>query len=144
MDTNQFMNPKLSVMWKSVVSDSLWLSGLYSSWNSPGQNTGMASLSLLQEDLPNPGIKPRSSTLQADSLPVEPQGKPKSCLNIPKSEFWINCNFSNYNHIWSQDNRDLLKVHSALVVTLQEHYTLFFFSLVFWVIQGNILSILFF
>ena len=27
-------------------------------------------------DLPNPGIKPRSPTLQADSLPSEPQGKP--------------------------------------------------------------------
>ena len=30
------------------------------------------------EDLPNPGIEPRSSTLQADSLPAEPQGKPKN------------------------------------------------------------------
>ena len=29
-------------------------------------------------DLPNPGIKPRSPTLQADSLPTEPQGKPKN------------------------------------------------------------------
>ena len=28
-------------------------------------------------DLPNPGIKPRSPTLQADSLPSEPQGKPR-------------------------------------------------------------------
>ena len=28
-------------------------------------------------DLPNPGIKPRSPTVQADSLPAEPQGKPK-------------------------------------------------------------------
>ena len=27
-------------------------------------------------DLPNPGIKPRSPTLQADSLPAEPPGKP--------------------------------------------------------------------
>ena len=27
-------------------------------------------------DLPNPGSKPRSSALQADSLPAEPQGKP--------------------------------------------------------------------
>ena len=26
-------------------------------------------------DLPNPGIKPRSPTLQEDSLPAEPQGK---------------------------------------------------------------------
>ena len=29
-------------------------------------------------DLPNPGIKPRSSTFQADSLPTEPPGKPKN------------------------------------------------------------------
>ena len=28
-------------------------------------------------DLPNPGIEPRSPALQADSLPAEPQGKPK-------------------------------------------------------------------
>ena len=28
-------------------------------------------------DLPNPGIKPRSPTLQADSLPSEPPGKLK-------------------------------------------------------------------
>ena len=31
-----------------VVSDSLWPPGLYSPWNSPGQNTGVGSLSLLQ------------------------------------------------------------------------------------------------
>ena len=30
------------------------------------------------EDLPNPGIKPRSPTFQADSLPAKPQGKPKN------------------------------------------------------------------
>ena len=29
-------------------------------------------------DLPNPGIEPRFPTLQADSLPTEPQGKPKN------------------------------------------------------------------
>ena len=34
--------------------------------------------SLLQGNLPNPGIKPRSPALQADSLPAEPQGKPKN------------------------------------------------------------------
>ena len=53
--------------------------GLYSPWNFPGQNTGVgSSLSLLQGNLPNPGIKPRPPTLQADSLPAEPQGKPKN------------------------------------------------------------------
>ena len=29
-------------------------------------------------DLPNPGIKPGSPALQADSLPAEPPGKPKN------------------------------------------------------------------
>ena len=29
-------------------------------------------------DLPKPGIKTRSPALQADSLPAEPQGKPKN------------------------------------------------------------------
>ena len=44
----------------SVVSDSLQLHALYSPWNSPGQNTGVGSLSLLQEIFPtqrwNPGL----------------------------------------------------------------------------------------
>jgi len=42
-------------------------------------------------DLPNPGIKPRSPTLQADSLPVEPQGKSKNTgvgsLSLPQLIF---------------------------------------------------------
>ena len=29
-------------------------------------------------NLPNPGIKPRFPALQVDSLPAEPQGKPKN------------------------------------------------------------------
>ena len=32
-------------------------------------------------DLPNQGIKPRSPILQADSLPAEPQGKPRDHQN---------------------------------------------------------------
>ena len=32
----------------SVLSNSLWLHGLYCPWNSPGQNTGVSNLSLLQ------------------------------------------------------------------------------------------------
>ena len=34
------------------------------------------------EDLPNPGIEPRSPALQADSLPAEPPGKPKWHVNV--------------------------------------------------------------
>ena len=62
----------------SVVSDSLRPHGLNNPWNSPGQNTGVGCLSLLQGNFPNPGIKPRSPALQEDSLPTEPSGKPKN------------------------------------------------------------------
>ena len=58
-----------------VVSNSLRPPGLYSPWNSPGQNTGVGSHSLPQ-GLLNPGIEPRSPSLQADSSPAEPPGKP--------------------------------------------------------------------
>ena len=59
----------------SVLHNSLRPPGLYRArllcpWNSPGKYTGGSFLSLLQ------GIKLGSSTLQADSLPSEPPGKP--------------------------------------------------------------------
>ena len=61
---------------RSVVSDSLRPHGPYSPWNSPGQNTGVGKPFPSPGDLPNPAMEPRSSALQADSLPAEPQGKP--------------------------------------------------------------------
>ena len=42
----------------SVVSDSLWPNRLYSPWNSPGQNMGVGSLSLLQGIFPIQGLNP--------------------------------------------------------------------------------------
>ena len=38
------------------------------------------------EDLPNPGIEPRSPALQADSLPAEPPGKPP---HWPDFSLWL-------------------------------------------------------
>ena len=43
---------------RSVVSDSLWPHGLYKPWNSPGQNTGVGILSLLQKIFPTQGSSP--------------------------------------------------------------------------------------
>ena len=42
----------------SVVSNSLQPHGLYSPWNSPGQNTGVGSLSLLQGVFSTQELKP--------------------------------------------------------------------------------------
>ena len=45
--------------WKSLVmSDSLPPHGLYNPWNSPGQNSGVGSLSLLQGICPTQGLNP--------------------------------------------------------------------------------------
>ena len=51
---------------------------LHSPWNSPGQDTRLGSLSLLQGIVPTQGLNPRSPALQVDSLPAEAQGKPKN------------------------------------------------------------------
>ena len=43
---------------RSVMSDSLQPRGLYNPWNSPGQNTGVGSLFLLQGIFPTQGSNP--------------------------------------------------------------------------------------
>ena len=47
-------------------------------WNSPGQNTGVGSLSILQGIFPTQGLNPGLLHCMWDSLPAEPQGKPKN------------------------------------------------------------------
>ena len=70
----------------SVVSDSLWPHGLQSPWNSPGQNTGVGSLSLLQGIFPtqgsNPGLphcrvvrqKKRRIQIEKEEVKLSPSG----------------------------------------------------------------------
>ena len=47
-----------------------------SPWNSSGQKVAIPP----PGDLPNPGMEPRSPTLQMDSLLTEPTGKPEASL----------------------------------------------------------------
>ena len=69
---------------------------VHSPQNSPGQNTGIGSHSILQGNLPNPGTEPRSPTLQANSLPAEPPGKfQQLAVTGSKSIKWNN------NRMWS-------------------------------------------
>ena len=60
------------------MSDSWQPHGLYSPWNSLGQNTGMGSLSLFQGIFPTQGSNPGLWHLQADSVPAEPWRKLKN------------------------------------------------------------------
>ena len=58
----------------SVMSDSLRPPGLYRWWNSPGQNTGEDSLSLLQDS-----SQPRDQT-QVSHIAADLQGKPTNTV----------------------------------------------------------------
>ena len=62
----------------SVVSNSLQPLWLHSPWNSPGQNTGVGSFSLLQGIFPTQGSNPDLPCCRQISLPAEPLGKPKN------------------------------------------------------------------
>ena len=57
-----------------VVSDSSWPYGLYNPWNSPGQNTGVGSCSLLQGIFLTQGSNPVLSHCKRMLYPLSHQG----------------------------------------------------------------------
>ena len=61
----------------SVVADSLQPHGLYSPRNSPGQNTGVGSLSLLQEIFPTQGLNPGLLHCRRILYQLSHQGSPR-------------------------------------------------------------------
>ena len=79
----------------SVVSDYLWPHGLSQRnrllcpWGFPRQKYWSGLPCPPPGDLPNPGIEPGFPTLQADSLPAEPPGKPPHLLKQWKSRTLI-------------------------------------------------------
>ena len=64
----------------SVMSDSLRPHGLYSPWNSSGQNTGVGSLSLLQGTFPTQGSKPGLLHCRHIVYQLSHKGSPRSSL----------------------------------------------------------------
>ena len=60
-----------------IVSDSLRPHGLYSPWNSLGQNTGVGSLSLLQGLFPTQELNPGLPHCRRILYKLSPKGSPK-------------------------------------------------------------------
>ena len=60
--------------------------------DSPGKHSAVGCHALLQGNLPNSGVEPRSPSLQAGSLPSEPPEKPKDTgvdsLSLLQRNFW--------------------------------------------------------
>ena len=84
-------------------------------------------------DLPNPGIKPRSPALRVDSLPAEPQRKPKNTgVGSPSLLQWIfptqesNQSLLNWRWILYQ-----LRYEGSLTVVQKDICTLMFIAALF-------------
>ena len=75
--------------------------GLYSSWNSPGQNTGVGSLSLLQGIFPTQGSKPGLPHCRKILYQLSHKGSPRilewvaypfsSGSSRPRCWTWVSC-----------------------------------------------------
>ena len=61
---------------RSVMSDSLRPHGLYSPWNSPGQNAGVGNHSLLQEIFSTQGLNPDLLHYRQIAYQLSHQGSP--------------------------------------------------------------------
>ena len=95
-------------------------------------------------DLPSPGIEPRSPTLQADSLPIEPQGKPKntgvSSLSLLQGIFptqelnqgLLRCRWILYQLSYQESMIISLYPKVPLVVSWERYKLQFFFNLVYF------------
>ena len=83
ISTTELLNMACAVLSRSVTSNSLQPLGLeparlLCSWGFSRQEYWNGLPCPPPGDLPKPGIQPKSPTLQADSLPSKPLGKPKN------------------------------------------------------------------
>ena len=93
------------------VSVSLWLHGLCSPWNSPGQNMGVGSLSLLQGIFPTQGSNPGLSHCRWILYQVSHTGSPRklewvaypfsSGFSWPRNWTWDSCIVGGFFTNWA-------------------------------------------
>ena len=85
---------------RSVVSDSLQPHGLYSPWNSPGQNTGVGSHSLLQGIFPTQ--EPNQGLLHCRWIPYQLsyQGSPHATKTQIGQKVWVRRSSSHLFELW--------------------------------------------
>ena len=86
----------------SVMSNSLWPHGLYSSWNCPGQNTVVGSHSFLQGIFPTQGSNPGLLHCRWILYQLSHQGSPR----IPE---WVAYPFSSRSS-WPRNQTGILYI----------------------------------
>ena len=113
---------------RSVVSDCLRPRGLYSPWNSPGQNTGVGSLSLLQGIFPTQGLNPGLLHCRRILFQLSHKGSPRILEWVaypfsrgssqPRNQTGISCIaggfFTNWTIFW-EDRLFLLSLDTGFI-----------------------------
>ena len=105
----------------SVVSNSLQPHGLYSPCNSPGQNTGVGSLSLLQGIFPTPGSNPGLLHCMQILYQLSHQGRPRilewvaypfsSRSSLPRNWTRFSCIAGGFFTYWAiRESREFLSL----------------------------------
>ena len=111
------------------MSDSLRPHGLYSPWNSPGQNTGVSSLSLLQGIFPAQGLNPGLLHCRRILYQLSYEGKATLCYSSVQllslvilfaTPWTAACQAS----LSITNSRDLLKLMSIKSVMPSNHFIL--------------------
>ena len=115
----------------SVVSNSLQPYGLHSSWNSPGQNTGVGSLSLLQGIFPTQGLNPGLLNFRQILYQLSHQGSPRilewlaylfpSGSSQPRNQTWVSCIAGRFFTSWATS-----KAHTFLYILLIAQVSVFY------------------
>ena len=106
--------------WKLLNHVQLFkIHGLYSPWNSLGQNTGVGSLSLLQGIFPTQGSNPGLPHCRWIPLPAEPQGKPSCQMSSAKTFNFLSIWMSQLQlrYCWLFSNSD---IRSCLMFILKQ------------------------
>ena len=117
---------------RSVLSNSLWSHGLYSPWNSPGQNTGVGRLSLLQGIFPtqrsNPGLPHCSQILYRLSHKRSPRilewvAYPFSSRSSrPRNRTGVSCIAGGFFINWGGKVRKMFFVHIETWALITQYF----------------------
>ena len=112
----------------SLVSDSLWPHGLYSPWNSLGQNIGVNRLSLLQGIFPTQGSHPSLPHFRQILYQLSHKGSPRilewvACpfsreSSWPRNWTRVSCIAGGFFSIWDIREAILLCSHSEMIYNL--------------------------
>ena len=110
------------------MSDSLQPHGLCSPWNSPGQNTGVGSFSLLQGIFPTQGLNPGLSHCRQILYQLSHKGSPWGRDFCPNSKHLLQAAQKSLLNFWM---RVCLKPHPSFLSVFCSSYMKFFFILFF-------------